>query len=325
MGWTTQDVTTVTSIAALMLGMINLGLVRRAERRRNELQDRNDRADADRLLDQAFDALYGPDGYTRFAEAAKLDIARLAIERAARLAPGYARVIQYEGYLMEAQGNMAAARLRYEHAVAQDSGQVNAYRGLARLTQGDAAISILEKAIAHNPSYASELRYDFAKKYEAMGRGEEALVQYQRALSERPRHLDALTGMASLLLGMGRRNDAVSALEKAIAFNPASVTALVGLGRLAIEDGEWDSGVALINRAMAADPRDDYPYMMLAAIYADRKEPELALEWYEKARQINPGRHVDDVGRDLAKAMKELIAGRDDTVQRKPAPDGRTA
>ena len=216
-------------------------------------------------------------------------------------------MIQYEGYLLEAEGNTTAARARYERAVAKDPTQVNACRGLARLTTGLSAIAILETAITNNPAYASELRFDLAKKLEEIGNLKEALDQYQRALAERPRYVDALTGMASLLLVMGRRDEAVVALERAVGLNPASVTALVNLGRLAVEDGDWDGGMVLIDRAMAADPRDDYPYMMLAAIHADRKEPELALEWFQKARQINPGRHVDDVGRDLAKAMRDLL------------------
>jgi tetratricopeptide (TPR) repeat protein len=70
--------------------------------------------------------------------------------------------------------------------------------------------------------------------------------------------------------------------------------------------GREEDGIAWLQHAIKINPTDDYPLAMLAAIYADRKEPERALEYAEQAMAINPSRRF--AGESFNELREEMLA-----------------
>lgn len=308
MSWTvSQIVTAVISVAALLLGIVNLAIARRNDRRREQLQARNDRVEADRLLDASWNALFGLDGFLRFADTGKLDDARLAVDRAALLDSNYARVAQYRGYLAEAEGDRLAARRFYELAISLDPGRARSYMCLALVLEGNEAISIFERAMTIEPNLAAEAHYNIALQLEMTRQYDRSIYHFSEALRRRPRYVEAMIGLASVFVRNDNSSDAVDVLQKAVVANPLSVKAMVCLGGVLADSGRWDEGVSWIEHAMTLDPKDDYPYLVMASLLADHDEPTRAAEYFEKAVRLNPARRMERGGRALHNSIRDLL------------------
>lgn len=304
MTWTTaQLITTGTSLAALLLIVVSFGLARRAERRRDELQRREDTTDADRLLDQAYDALYGPGGFAAIPNYRRLDEARVAVARARRLDPNSPRVVLYEGRLLEEQGDVTGAKQCYARVVAQDPTNAAAYLSLGRLTDGDPGIAILQDAVKHNPSVSTEVDWEIANKLAAMGRNDEAVHRYELAIPGRPRSIVARVRLASLLEQMGRTGDARAVLEEAVTLHPTSGPALTALGRLLSESGDCAAGYAMIEHATIVDPSNVEPYLLLARLHVSKQDAATARVWFDKAVRVKPTLYLQAGGRELARDL----------------------
>lgn len=77
-------------------------------------------------------------------------------------------------------------------------------------------------------------------------------------------------------------------LHQLVKDNPRSVEAWATYGAVLMAH-EWNSeALACFSRAAELDPKDKrWPY--LAGILLERREPDQAIEWYEKAKELDPG------------------------------------
>jgi tetratricopeptide (TPR) repeat protein len=311
MNWApSQIITTAISVAALCLGILNFVLARRADRIRNELQKRNDQLEIGRLLDKAWDALHGTDGFTRTSNTAKLQEAESNVRQALLLDSTHARAIRYEGYVLEEQGNPAAARGKYKQALARNPRDAAAHNSLGLVQQGEDALASFRRSIACDPSYA--LAYNnMAKVLEGMGRMDEAETQGLKAIELQPRNVAFLLWLARHYRKRSRTEAARDYYERAISADPNEVDALTELGALIHVSGDVVEGLGLIEQAMRTDPKDAYPHVVLAALHADLGEPEEALRHYQKAAQIDPKQRLRGATvQELARDMRELLSSR---------------
>ena len=70
--------------------------------------------------------------------------------------------------------------------------------------------------------------------------------------------------------------------------DPKSVQALVGMASLLMKEGKTDDVVALCKRTLSLDDRNTQAYALLGEVYTDRREPAKALPYFEKAVEIQP-------------------------------------
>jgi tetratricopeptide (TPR) repeat protein len=73
-----------------------------------------------------------------------------------------------------------------------------------------------------------------------------------------------------------------------LARDPQSVQALIGMANVLLEEGQTDDVVALCNRTLSLDTRNTQAYALLGDVYIDRHEPSRALPYLEKAVEIQP-------------------------------------
>jgi Tfp pilus assembly protein PilF len=304
-----QIIAMIVSVGAMLLGILNFVLARKNDRQRDELQQRNDRIEADRLLDAAWVCLYGPEGYQRTRDKARLEEGRMAIRRAEALEPNYPRAVEYQGYLLECEQNRTAARKKYERSVQLAPRRYNAHLCLARTLDGDAKLGELNLAIECEPFNSPEAHSDIASEMLRRDDVTSALAYIELAIAQRPAYSSAHTQLARVYVRTGDLAEARVSYEKAISADPHSIDPIVELGGLLTQLGDWEEGITWINRAMSLDPRDDYPYALMAAIHADRKEPAIALQFFQRAAEINPQRRltIDTTSHELLQSMRKLL------------------
>jgi tetratricopeptide (TPR) repeat protein len=98
---------------------------------------------------------------------------------------------------------------------------------------------------------------------------------------------------ALLMLGtsyaeMGRVGEAKAQFDLVLRDDPASVQALVGMAGLLMQEGQDEDVIALSKRTLALDERNAQAHTLLGEVYANRREPAQALPHFEKAVTIQP-------------------------------------
>lgn len=119
-------------------------------------------------------------------------------------------------------------------------------------------------------------RHQRAICYERLGRYAEATRIYQDLLNKNSRDVDAVVGLARLLVDQARVADAVAFIsthQQRLSDEPRLMTATATLFRL---QGHWAEAEQWCRRAMAADVRDPAPQELLALIFSDQKKYSLA-------------------------------------------------
>jgi len=150
-----------------------------------------------------------------------------------------------------------------------------------------------------------------------------ARASYEKALEKSPRGSEPLGGLARVLIATGQRDAAKQRLESVIAAYPDHGVALNMLAELALSERAFDRAEVLAERATRADARWWIPYRTkalallgkganteakqayeegleasgnapslgvdLAALYEREREPERAIEVYERLHASNPG------------------------------------
>ncbi len=116
--------------------------------------------------------------------------------------------------------------------------------------RADLAVGALREAIALAPDRA-EAHLDLGVAYTALGHDEAALASIRRVLDLQPRHLNALMRCAALLMKLGREDEAVPFYERAMAERPSAEThidfgnLLFGLGQRDLAIDQYRGAVAL--------------------------------------------------------------------------------
>lgn len=134
----------------------------------------------------------------------------------------------FEGDLKQAsewldQGRVLEAATIYNVVLRHAPNNPEALRRLARvkLQAGDSstAVTLLQRFIALDSS-ADEAHSDLGKAFETLGRAEDSLACYRRALAIEPGRAMTHNRLATLLLATGHLSQAVEEFDKAIALAP---------------------------------------------------------------------------------------------------------
>lgn len=129
-------------------------------------------------------------------------------------------------------------------------------RGAAMAERGEKqeAVRLLEGLLGAGSSEPS-LFYTLGLVYEEVGRSEDALKAYQRAVQLEPDMVAAHINAGSLLLAQNRVDDAIARFKNAIEINPLDVPAHYNLA-IALQTQADGAGVQReLQRVVAIDPR----------------------------------------------------------------------
>lgn len=309
------SLTAYVSVAALVLGIVNLVLARLSERKRDRLQRRSDELEVDRLLDKAWQHLFGPDGFEKTQSYASQQAAESAIDQALKFVPDSHRAMRLRGHLYKLRGNKKVASKYFLESL-----KIKPYDPWTLKALGDlendamAAIDLYKRSLACDPDNAWS-HYGVAKRFNALGNSEAASFHFGKAADLDPRETVILNAKAELLLKSGLLNEAEATYQQVIRLEPTNVDALVGLGSVFSAREDIETAVSWMLRAARCAPGDSFPYAMIAATYADRQRPREALEYVEMAIEM-------DVRRSLSTDTAQAIRAEMQALLDKPAAKG---
>jgi eukaryotic-like serine/threonine-protein kinase len=215
----------------------------------------------------------------------------------------------YESYLRgvgllqryDKAGNIEQAIEQLQAAVSVDpkfalghAALCDAYR-LKYATQRDTAAIAeasvsCQKALQIDPSLDS-VRVNLGAIDVAAGRYDEALRQYQTALTSRPRDADALDGIAEVYEQTKRFGEAEASLKQAIAARPSYWVGYQHLALFYNRRQRYTEAIAQLNRVIELTPDNAIAYGNLGAVYFnidDAKSAEAAEVAFSKSIQLNP-------------------------------------
>jgi tetratricopeptide (TPR) repeat protein len=172
------------------------------------------------------------------------------------------------------------------------------FLGLFYYNQNDfkLAISPLQKAQTLSPKSPMPVFY-LAMTHEAMGDATQASDLYQQAENlspeKSPQSAEILVAYGRFLLTQGRTQDGIEKVRRAIQVDPESREAHYELAKEWDEEGDFKNAALEAERALTLPElsiRDAQIHFLLARLYRDLKQPDLAkahLEKFQAAHQAS--------------------------------------
>jgi Tfp pilus assembly protein PilF len=134
--------------------------------------------------------------------------------------------------------------------------------------------------IAHN---------NLGNTYDKMGRFNEAISEYKKALAINPNLAEAYVNLGSVYVEKGGFNEAISEYKKALAINPNFAEAHVNLGSVYEKKGRLDEAISECRKALGINPDLAAAHTNLGVAYHKKGELDEAILEYKQAIGIKPG------------------------------------
>ena len=173
--------------------------------------------------------------------------------------------------------------------------QVGVWRNNQTLNEHALAV-IRNNYVAHN---------NWGNGLTAVSRHQEAIAQYQEALRIKPDYPEAHSGLGISLKVRGRFKEALSHFNEAVQHRPLQVSAVNNLAWLLatcplaeLRDGE--RALKLAGTLVSLQGSDRFAYLdTVAAAYAEARQFAQAVKWQEKAVQLAPVPHQEELNKRL--------------------------
>jgi protein O-GlcNAc transferase len=161
--------------------------------------------------------------------------------------------------------------------------------GLLALQAGlnEAAVDILSSAIRLNDRIP-DLHSCLAEALQRLGRFDEAITYYRRALALDPDYVEALYNHGNILLRLKRCDEALTSYNRALAIAPEFVEAIHNRGNTLFELGHYEEAIADFDRALALQPRFVHALSNRANALLQLKRYDEAIASCDRALAIDP-------------------------------------
>lgn len=162
-----------------------------------------------------------------------------------------------QGLACHQQGRLAEAERHYDAALRSEPDHFEAQHmlGVIALQTGrfERGVDIIRKAVNLNGNSPVAFN-NLAKGLKDLGRLDEAIVHFERALALAPNFADAEFSYGTALNLMQRFEDALVHFEKAIALNPGFIAALNNRGLALAKLKRFTEALASYDKALAIEP-----------------------------------------------------------------------
>jgi tetratricopeptide (TPR) repeat protein len=158
----------------------------------------------------------------------------------------------------------------------------------------EAAIECFGKVLTVNERIP-ECHCDIGRSHEALGRFDEAIAHYRRAIKLKPEEGRAHHGLATALAAQGKIDDAVAAYERALALAPGAPRRppelpeiFVNLGNLNAQQGRPQIAAQFYERALALKPDYAEAHNNLGAVLLAQGKTGEAAGHFLRALELTP-------------------------------------
>ena len=158
---------------------------------------------------------------------------------------------------------------------------------LSALGRHEEAIACFDKALAVNPRYAHCWNNKGAVLF-AIRRYEESLSCFDKSLTIDANQVNAWSNMGNVLETLGRHEEAIRCQDKALNLEPRDSTTWNNKGNALHALRRYEEAVACYDKALAIDQRDARAWYNKAGTLRDLGRPSEAIGCCDKALQINP-------------------------------------
>ena len=175
------------------------------------------------------------------------------------------------------------------------------YKAIGKL---DEAVKNFEKALTIKPDYA-EVQYNLGLTLQELGQLDAAVQSYKKALTINPDYAEAHNNLGITLKELGQLDSAVQSYKKALTINPDYAEAHNNLGNALMELGQLDAAVTSYEKILAIEPNYAEAHNNLGNTLRELGQLDAAVECFEKALAIQPD--FAEAHNNLGNALKDLV------------------
>ncbi|MGH9388990.1 MAG: tetratricopeptide repeat protein, partial [Vicinamibacteria bacterium] len=110
----------------------------------------------------------------------------------------------------------------------------------------------------------------------------------ESALREEPKMPQALLMLGTSYAELGRKPEAKAQFDLVLKDDPQSIQALIGMANILVDEEKFQDVIALCKRTLSLDERNPQAYTLLGEVHASLGKPAEALPYFEKALEIQP-------------------------------------
>lgn len=229
-----------------------------------------------------------------FMSGGHLDEAITALTEAARLKPTDAG-IQELFRVAKARKVLASYLPTYERAVAANPKDPDAHIQLARKLSAlrrfaEAEVEYLE-AIRLDPDNG-EYENSLAVSYSESAQPAKAIPYYQRAAVHHPHHV-IYYSLGGAYEQLGKIDEAIAAYRKAVEMSPKFSFALYRLGVIYSDLSRWPESIEILQQALQADPTDVFALNELGKTYYRSGDKTAAMQQYYILKNLDANKAAD--------------------------------
>jgi len=225
------------------------------------------------------------------------------VEVHAAAPPAYEYFVRGRGYLQEYHKpeNIDSAIAEFNNAIKIDPNYAPAYAGLGeaywlgfqQFSKGEPwlekASANCKKSLALNPNYA-EAHACLGNYFYGVGKYEDAVQQYQRALDLEPDSDYALSQLADAYQKLNNPAAAEAAYKKAISLRPNYWGVYSGLGNLYFILARYSEAADMFHKVIALSPDNYHGYSNLGAAYLYLGQYPDSISALKRSLELRPNR-----------------------------------
>ena len=210
-----------------------------------------------------------------------------------------------QGQFKQAQIQASELLKQYPQSIILYNILGSANKSLGKL---DDAIEAYKKALSIKPDYA-EAYNNMGVTLQEQGKLKEAINAYKKAISIKPDYAEAYNNMGNAFKLQGKLDDAIEAYNRALSIKPDYADAYNNMGIALKEQGKPEESIEAYNRALFLEPAFSEAYYNMGNVLHEQGKLEEAIEAFNKALSVNPF-NSPDYGRidHIPRAQRKLLA-----------------
>jgi len=158
---------------------------------------------------------------------------------------------------------------------------------IARNLDWKDSLTLWSKTVITSPD-SSIAHGSLGRAYQDLGRLEEAIREYKKAIEIFPNNYKAYYNLGVLYDGQGALKEAVANYKRTIAINPAFIDAQFNLGNIYHNQGLLEEAIQQYRKVTELDPTDFEARNNLGVAYARQGKFDQAIAQWEKVLEIEP-------------------------------------